>query len=52
MTARMRVLLSGAITPLTSPPFQTKGALGFFDHPSSTLIPGPSAPVTQSTIWT
>jgi hypothetical protein len=45
----MRVLLSGAITPLTSPPFQAKGALGFFDHPAHAHS-GPSAPDAM-TIW-
>ena len=49
-TSRIRVLLSGAITPLTGPPFQPLAGLGSADQPISTLIPGPSAPVRQSTM--
>ena len=44
-TSRIRVFRSGAMIPLTGPPVQFTAALGFFDQPSSTLIPGPSAPV-------
>src|SRR5688572_17265859 len=51
-TRRIRVSLSGAMMPLTSPPAQFSFALGSFDQPTATLIPGPSAPVEQSTIWT
>src|SRR5918993_3648575 len=51
-TRRMRVSLSGAMMPLTGPPDQFSGALGFFDQPTATLIPGPSAPVAQSTMCT
>ena len=43
---------SGTMIPLTSPPRHGDLALGFFDQPISTLIPGPSAPVAQSTIRT
>src|SRR3954465_15490461 len=50
--SRIRLRRSGAITPLTGPPGHLNFALGSFDQPSSTLIPGPSAPVTQSTICT
>ena len=48
--AACAMLLSGAMIPLTRPPFQLTVALGFFDQPTSTLIPGPSAPVAQSTM--
>src|SRR5947208_3433386 len=51
-TSRMAVLRSGTIIPLTSPPGQFTLALGFFDQPTSTLMPGPSAPVAQSRICT
>jgi hypothetical protein len=51
-TSRIRVRESGAMIPLTGPPCQSTFALGFFDQPSSTLIPGPSALVTQSTTCT
>ena len=43
--------LSGAMIPLTKPPRQSTLTLGFLDQPISTLMPGPSAPVRQSTIW-
>ena len=49
---RMRVFRFGMMIPLTSPPFQFTLAFGLFDQPISTLIPAPSAPVAQSTIWT
>jgi hypothetical protein len=38
--------------PLTGPPRQSIATLGFLDQPTSTLMPGPSAPVLHSTIWT
>src|SRR5437660_821475 len=49
-TSRIRETRSGAITPLTSPPVQFTFASGFFDQPTSTLMPGPSALVAQSTM--
>src|SRR5438874_428412 len=48
-TRRIRDKRSGAMIPLTGPPAQLNLALGFFDQPTTTLIPGPSAPVEQST---
>src|SRR5512146_3389921 len=51
-TSRIPPRRSGAIIPLTGPPAQLTFALGFFDHPTSTLMPGPSAPVVHSTICT
>ena len=49
-TSRSRILRSGAMIPLTGPPAHLTAAAGFGVHPSSTAMPGPSAPVLHSMI--